>query len=359
MPRHARLAASIAVALTLASVDRGYGQSPWVELAWKEAGLVVQMPATPTVNPKNAGRYSTVLEESTFIVEFEPLGNAEFLVVAKNDRKTLAAMLDAGRDAMAEGLKGKAFDSSSADFDGYPSIVFSLEGELESRSFIGRERVVYTEAGMYTIATLGTKGKLPQADIDRFFASFRIVRPDPAARDAMRTIRFTDLVCDKIPALPLQFAVPADFEPRLIAAIEGGCLWGTKDDIDRALVNPDEGDFSALRRGIFRARVSTNVVWASGTGMFDSLDGSGEEGLRRQLVAGGGKVIVFKKETIAGFPVLQIVANYGPGRVYMLYLGNTQFISNAMLVNYYHPTRQSPADDALWARFIAGITKAR
>ena len=170
MPRHARLAASIAVALTLASVDRGYGQSPWVEFAWKEAGLVVQMPATPTVNPKNAGRYSTVLEESTFIVEFEPLGNAEFLVVAKNDRKTLAAMLDAGRDAMAEGLKGKAFDSSSADFDGYPSIVFSLEGELESRTFIGRERVVYTEAGMYTIATLGTKGKLPQADIDRFFA---------------------------------------------------------------------------------------------------------------------------------------------------------------------------------------------
>jgi hypothetical protein len=78
MPRHARLAASIAVALTLASVDRGYGQSPWVDFAWKEAGLVVQMPATPTVNPKNAGRYSTVLEESTFTSSSNRSGTPSF-----------------------------------------------------------------------------------------------------------------------------------------------------------------------------------------------------------------------------------------------------------------------------------------
>ena len=358
MPNHARLAVFIAFALALADAGPLHAQA-WVEFAWKEAGLSVQMPGTPTVNPNNARRYSTVLEDATFIVEFAALNNAEFLVVAKNDRKTMRAMLDAARDAMAEGLNAKVVDSSGADFDGHPSIVFSLEGALEAKPFVGRERIVYTEEGVYTIATLGTKGKLPTQDIDRFFKSFRMVRPDAAARDAVRTISFTDLVCDKIPALPLQFVLPVEFEPRLIDASEGGCLWGTKDDIDRALVKPDEGDFSALRRGIFRARVSTNIVCTNETGVFDSLDGAGEEGIRRQLVAAGGKVVVWKKETIAGFPVLQIVANYGPGRVYMLYLGNTRFISNAMLVNYYHPTRQSAADDALWARFVGSITKSR
>ena len=358
MPRHARIALFIAFGLTLAGGGSLDAQPVWVEFALKEAGLTVQMPGTPTVSPNNAGRYSTVLDDATFIVEFGPLGNAEFLVVAKNDRKTLRAMLDAGRDAMAEGLKAKVVDSSPADFDGHASIAFSLEGELESRPFVGRERVVYTEEGMYTIAALGTKGKLLPQDIDRFFTSLRIARADAAARDAMRTISFTELVCDKIPSLPLQFAVPAGFEPRPAGSIEGGCLWGATDDLDRALVKPEEGDFSALRRGIFRARVSTNVV-CTNTGEFDTVDGGGEASIRRQLVGAGGKAVVWKKETIAGFPTLQIVADYGTGRVYMLYLGNTKHISNAMLVNYYHPTRQSPADDALWARFVAGIAKGR
>jgi hypothetical protein len=41
----------------------------------------------------------------------------------------------------------------------------------------------------------------------------------------------------------------------------------------------------------------------------------------------------------------------------MLYLGNTQSSSNAMLLNYYHPQRRSGADDKVWARVIEGIQK--
>jgi hypothetical protein len=71
----------------------------------------------------------------------------------------------------------------------------------------------------------------------------------------------------------------------------------------------------------------------------------------------GGKVVIWKKETLAGLPALQIVADLGANRVYMLYLGNTQFSSNAMLLNYYHPSQRSAADDKLRARFIEGIRK--
>ena len=91
------------------------------------------------------------------------------------------------------------------------------------------------------------------------------------------------------------------------------------------------------------------------TGVFDAMDGSGEEGLRRQLLGAGAKLVTFKKETLGGLPALQIVADVGPDRAYMLYLGNTRFNSNAILVNYYRPQKKSAADDRLWARFLAGI----
>ncbi len=42
----------------------------------------------------------------------------------------------------------------------------------------------------------------------------------------------------------------------------------------------------------------------------------------------------------------------------MLYLGNTRFSSNTLLVNYYQPKKRTAANDALWARFVAGIRKA-
>jgi hypothetical protein len=42
----------------------------------------------------------------------------------------------------------------------------------------------------------------------------------------------------------------------------------------------------------------------------------------------------------------------------MLYLGNTRFSSNTLLVNYYQSKKRTTADDALWAHFVASIRKA-
>jgi hypothetical protein len=185
-----------------------------------------------------------------------------------------------------------------------------------------------------------------------------VVKDDPSAT-TLRTVSFTEAVCGKIPPVPITFVMPADFTSRAVGQIEGGCLWGAKDDLDRVTVDPAQGDFSALRRGVFRARVSTNVVCNPDTGIFDQTDGTGEEGMRRAMMATGARVIAWKKERIAGLPALQVVADVPGSRVYMLYLGNTQFNSNVMLVNYYHPSNRSPADDALWERFVAGIESAK
>jgi len=181
----------------------------------------------------------------------------------------------------------------------------------------------------------------------------------PAAA-TFRTVTYVEAVCGRMPSVPVTFSMPADYVSRAVGkSVEGGCLWGTQEDLDRATAVPEQGDFSDLRRGIFRARVSTNLVCDPATGVFDSMDGSGEEGIRQQLQATGASLVKWKKETLGGLPALQIVADLaGRGRVYMLYLGNTRFSSNVLLVNYYQPNKRTAADDALWARFVAGIRKA-
>src|SRR6185436_16308643 len=103
---------------------------------------------------------------------------------------------------------------------------------------------------------------------------------------------------------------------------EAGCLWGMKADLDRVTADPAQGDFTDLKAGVFRLRMSTNVVLDPQTGVFDGMDGSGEAGIRRGIEQAGARIFVWKKTTIAGLPALQIVANAGGSRVYMLYLGN-------------------------------------
>jgi hypothetical protein len=179
--------------------------------------------------------------------------------------------------------------------------------------------------------------------------------PETAA-PAFRDVPYSDAVCGRMPDVPVTFSMPADFVSRSVGkTIEGGCLWGTKADLDRATAVPEEGDFSALERGIFRARTSINIVCNPSTGVFDAMDGAGEGGIRQQLKATGASIVTFKKQTLGGLPALQIVADLGrAGRVYMLYLGNTKVPSNTVLVNFYGPAVKTKADDETWSRFVNG-----
>jgi hypothetical protein len=187
-------------------------------------------------------------------------------------------------------------------------------------------------------------------------------RSVPAAGQtgAFRTVAYVDLVCRRMPSIPVSFSLPADYLSRAVGrSVEGGCIWGTKEDLDRVTAVPDEGDFSALQRGVFRARVTTNIICNPETGIFDAMDGTGEAGIKKQLEGTGAALVTWKKEWLGGLPALQIVADLGSrGRVYMLYLGNTRFSSNVLLVNYYQAKQQTKADDETWARFVAGIRKA-
>jgi hypothetical protein len=194
--------------------------------------------------------------------------------------------------------------------------------------------------------------------------SFDILPAPPAAPQAgkWQSTTFTAAVCGKIPPVPIAFEMPEGFEGRSAGGktnTEAGCLWGVKADLDRVTAEAGQGDFTNLTSGVFRLRMSINVVMDPQAGVFDGMDGSGEAGMRRSYEQAGARIGVFKKTTLAGLPALQIVADVSGSRVYMLYLGNTKYISNTMLINYYPPTKRSKADDEVWAHFIAAVTAAK
>jgi hypothetical protein len=349
----------VALIMALALAAQQNADQRWTAATPPGAGFTVQAPGNRRPDPTNPMKFTSVTEDSTFIVDVLPLDDTLEKAIAEGNQALILGYIAIMRDELAKNLNGKVGTSSAANFDGYPSIYFSTTGSMNGLSFEGAIRLLVTDEHLYQVTTLGTAGKLTKADMDRFHASFKLAPHAAVAPDAFRTISFNQMVCAKIPSIKVRFDVPADFIGRSPSSgIEAGCLWGAQDDLERATKDPNEGDFTALRRGVVFARVSTNIVNDPSTGIFDAMDGAGEAGIRATLNQAGAKVVIWRKETIAGLPALQIVADAPGRRVFMLYLGNTQYSSNAMLLNYFPPKKSGPADDKLWARFIAGIKKA-
>lgn len=342
----------------------------WVEVLPKDGGCAIQMPAMPKEDPKNPGRFSVENDSSSWILRYEPLDPPIRDLVASGNRRGVDRVLVTLRDGTVKGMSAQVISSATEDFQGFSSILFRFEGTLEGKPFGGTQRIVLTRDRMYLVVVMAVKGAVEARDVEKYFASFRLtagsppvaasstIPADAAAPGSFRTIPYVDVVCGKMPSVPVTFSLPADYVSRSVGNVEAGCLWGTREDLDRVTASPQEGDFSALRRGVFRARVSTNVVCTK-LGTFDSMDGSGEAGIRTQFQASGASLVNWKKTSLGGLPALEIVADVGAaGRVYMLYLGNTRFSSNAILVNYYQAKKRTAADDETWSRFVAGIRKA-
>ena len=352
---------ALAVALLVPTALAGQGRTGpvWTGVASPEGAFTIQGPGAATSDPARPGHYAFAIGESSFLVDASPLTDVIQRALTGSDRALVKKYLEAARDGAIKAMKGARRTSSTADVDGHPSIAFSFDGEADHRAFEAHELIALADERMYILVAIGPKGELKAADANRFLKSFHVVSAAPMAGGAFRTVAFTDAVCARIPPVPVTFQIPADFLLRAVGqSSDAGCLWGTRQDLDRVTADPTRGDFTMLRRGVFRARVSTSVVFSAQSGEFDPLDGTGELGIRRQLESVGGRVLVWKRQALAGLPGLEIVAEVAGGRVFMLYLGETRYLSNALLVNYYPATKTSAEDDRIWVRFVAGIKKA-
>ena len=231
-------ALNVIVTMALASAQGGV--LVWTTVAPDGAGFSVQAPGTPLPNPQNPGKYAVNLEDGSFIVDVNALEEGLRKALASGDKKLLTTYMETFRDSTIDGMKGTRQTSSSADFEGHPSLFFTFNGQIGSQSYEATQRIVLANDRLYLIVVVGMAGKIKKTDIDRFHGSFRVTaaaspaRPAttsmPIAADGYKNLSYEAALCSKLPALAVLFEVPADFITRSpTRSIESGCLLGAKD----------------------------------------------------------------------------------------------------------------------------------
>ncbi len=213
-----RVAACVCFTILIASTMPTLAQPVWSEFAPPDAGFAVELPGTPEKTPN--GQYMAAAGDTVLMVQVDPLHPGILQILARGDRKEITGVLEASRDEGVKGVNGKVRSSSLADFNGHPSAFVTFDLELEGKPYVGTERIVLTGRSMYVLIALSPKDG--DADAERFHRSFRLIAD--AKAEAMRTIGFTEAVCDRMPPVPITFQMPGDFEARPVGGIEGGCL---------------------------------------------------------------------------------------------------------------------------------------
>jgi hypothetical protein len=162
---------------------------------------------------------------------------------------------------------------------------------------------------------------------------------------------FATATCNYIsPPMGLSFSVPPGFltlDPK--HGPGAGCFWGTKEDLDR-VITAEGPNFEKLVRGVFQARLSTNVAFDHATGLF-----SGEAELEMLLQKSGvtGGKIAHRK--FGKHPGLIVTGKTREGSsLYLVYLAHG-LDDNVLLINYRPATPPAPADAAVWTRFLDSI----
>ena len=169
----------------------------------------------------------------------------------------------------------------------------------------------------------------------------------PRAPGGRRTVSFRDASCKQLIALPLTMAIPSDYAIR--SGGSRGCFWGTPDDLERVLANPEDADFTSVRRGVFWCRLSLSTVFDPVHERFVSEDGP-QERWPEALKAAGAEHVTLTPVKVGGIATLRASAVMGGQRVYMLYVGFGD--SPAVLINYHPAGKGAPADDAAWRQFL-------
>lgn len=188
-----------------------------------------------------------------------------------------------------------------------------------------------------------------------FVAALPVRAAGTAPEKPWKSADFATATCGHIPAIPLTFAFPGEFvasNPKRGAQV--GCFWGTADDLGRALADPKGAHFDKVANGVFWMHLAGNLRFDAKTGRF-----SGEPDLVKNLAGTGVADAKITRRSFAGFPGLVIGGRTSAGaQVYMLYLGHG-VDDRVILVNYRPPTKASPADAAVWAKFIDAIHGSR
>jgi hypothetical protein len=195
------------------------------------------------------------------------------------------------------------------------------------------------------------RGSLLMAPLALVLAGETLQAAAPASSaGAWKRIDFVTATCNYItPPMALSFALPPGFitfNPN--HGPGAGCFWGTQEDLDR-VITAEGTNFEKLGRGVFQARLSTNVAFDRATGTF----GEGElEKLFKGSGITGGKITHRKFGKHAG--LIATGKTRGGWSLYLVYLAHG-LDDNVLLINYRPATPPVPADAEVWTRFLDSI----
>src|SRR5262245_54606721 len=167
--------ALVVLLLALASAQ-GAGSLKWTTTAPAGAGFSIDMPGTPPPDPKKPTKYSVTLEDSTFIVDVDPLDANVRQAIATGNKAVVTAYMETFRATTISGMGGTRRTNSTADFNGYPSLFFTFDGAVGSQKYEAAQRIVLANERTYLMVAIGSAGKITKGDFDRFHGSFRITR---------------------------------------------------------------------------------------------------------------------------------------------------------------------------------------
>ena len=159
--------------------------SRWNTLAPAGDGFTVEVPGELQPGDK-PGHYVYVAGDWSYIIQVDTNNETIRESVANHESVPLAVYLDSLRGSMLKGANATQRSSSTVSVDGYPSVMFSYDGQANGQAFRGTHRIVVTEDHLYLIVAIGPPGPSENPDVERFYRSFHIVKSATESAEASR-----------------------------------------------------------------------------------------------------------------------------------------------------------------------------
>ena len=155
--------------------------SEWRELKVDDAGFSVLMRGQPYYGRQQldtpAGKMFVYLYSSDRPESFFAVGYADYplvRVVGAPPEQIFAGI----RDSWTRRIEGRlvARDNSIKLASKYPGTEFVVEGKLKDAGAFVHGRLYLVDQRLYQVIAMGRKGEVPQAVVNRFLNSFRLIQ---------------------------------------------------------------------------------------------------------------------------------------------------------------------------------------
>jgi hypothetical protein len=162
----------LAFALPLAAC---YPELDWREVTSATGGYTVLMPARPETVQREVkvGGVALMMSMTSVHREGMAFGAAYADIPRANARD--AELLAAARDALVRNIGGRIASTREVTIDGAAGQEFRADGMAGGHPMRLAARVLIGDTRFYQVAYVGRTGSLPEADVNVFLGSFRLV----------------------------------------------------------------------------------------------------------------------------------------------------------------------------------------